>query len=93
MHDLVVEGNRVRMDVDTAELDPLLRTLSTAGVRSLTASPPTLEELFLRHYGVSADEVADQGVDRAAVASAPTGDGAAGPAPARPGRHERAATR
>jgi ABC-2 type transport system ATP-binding protein len=26
------------------------------GVRSLTSQPPTLEELFLRHYG---DEIAD----------------------------------
>jgi ABC-2 type transport system ATP-binding protein len=24
--------------------------LSAAGVRSLTSQPPTLEELFLRHY-------------------------------------------
>jgi ABC-2 type transport system ATP-binding protein len=25
------------------------------GVRSLVSQPPTLEELFLRHYGVGAD--------------------------------------
>jgi ABC-2 type transport system ATP-binding protein len=28
----------------------VLRHLSAAGVRSLTSQPPTLEELFLRHY-------------------------------------------
>jgi ABC-2 type transport system ATP-binding protein len=27
-----------------------MRTLATAGIRSLTSQPPTLEELFLRHY-------------------------------------------
>ena len=33
-----------------AQLDEVLRHLSAAGVRSLTSQPPTLEELFLRHY-------------------------------------------
>src|SRR5664279_1060931 len=51
VHDLVVEGARVRFDVDSAELDRVMRVLADAGVRSLTATPPTLEELFLRHYG------------------------------------------
>ncbi|RLK59999.1 ABC transporter ATP-binding protein [Actinokineospora cianjurensis] len=50
VHDLVVEGNRVRFDVDTRELDVALRALVESGVRSLTSQPPTLEELFLRHY-------------------------------------------
>ncbi|WP_026423812.1 ABC transporter ATP-binding protein [Actinokineospora inagensis] len=50
VHDVVVEGNRVRFDVDTRELDAALRALSQSGVRSLTSQPPTLEELFLRHY-------------------------------------------
>jgi ABC-2 type transport system ATP-binding protein len=50
IHDLVVEGLRVRCDVDTDKLDGLLRILTAAGVRSLISQPPTLEELFLRHY-------------------------------------------
>jgi ABC-2 type transport system ATP-binding protein len=28
-----------------------VRRLAGAGIRSLTSQPPTLEELFLRHYG------------------------------------------
>ena len=51
VHDLVVEGTRVRLEVDSPELDAVLAALVRAGVRSLTSSPPTLEELFLRHYG------------------------------------------
>jgi ABC-2 type transport system ATP-binding protein len=51
VHDLQVDGTRVRLQVDTAQLDEVLRHLSAAGVRSLTSQPPTLEELFLRHYG------------------------------------------
>ncbi|GHJ91774.1 MULTISPECIES: ABC transporter ATP-binding protein [Streptomyces] len=50
VHDLRVEGRRVRLQVDTDKLDPVLAALLTAGVRSLTSTPPTLEELFLRHY-------------------------------------------
>jgi ABC-2 type transport system ATP-binding protein len=50
VHDLDVRGHRVRLQVDTDRLDAVLRSLSGAGVRSLTSTPPTLEELFLRHY-------------------------------------------
>jgi ABC-2 type transport system ATP-binding protein len=50
VHDLVVTGTRVRCEVDTVELDGVLRRLTDAGVRSLVSQPPTLEELFLRHY-------------------------------------------
>ncbi len=49
VHDLDVEGARVRCQVDTDQLDPFLRALAAAGVRSLVSQPPTLEELFLRH--------------------------------------------
>jgi ABC-2 type transport system ATP-binding protein len=43
-------GARVRCEVDTDKLDEVLRRLADAGVRSLVSQPPTLEELFLRHY-------------------------------------------
>src|ERR1700741_3375902 len=50
VHDLTVTGSQVRFDVDTKELDAVLRKLTDVGGRSLTSQPPTLEELFLRHY-------------------------------------------
>jgi ABC-2 type transport system ATP-binding protein len=50
VHDLHVEGRRVRCQVDAAGLDGLLAHLTPFGVRSLTSQPPTLEDLFLRHY-------------------------------------------
>jgi ABC-2 type transport system ATP-binding protein len=50
VHNLVVEGTRVAFDVDNDHLDAVLRQLTGFGVRSLTSQPPTLEELFLRHY-------------------------------------------
>jgi ABC-2 type transport system ATP-binding protein len=50
VHDLRAEGTRVRFQVDHAELDAVLHVLTSFGVRSLESRPPTLEELFLRHY-------------------------------------------
>src|SRR5262249_44552812 len=50
VYTLVTDGPRMRFDVDNTELDTVLPALAAAGVLSLTSQPPTLEELFLRHY-------------------------------------------
>ncbi|HEU4426603.1 MAG TPA: ABC transporter ATP-binding protein [Pilimelia sp.] len=50
VHDLAVTGNRVRFEVDTDRLDPVMTRLTSLGLRGLSVAPPTLEELFLRHY-------------------------------------------
>lgn len=50
IHNLEVDGTRVRCEVDTSQLDALMTELTRSGLRSLTSQPPTLEELFLRHY-------------------------------------------
>ncbi len=55
VHGLEIDGDRVHFHVDTAHLDTVMRRLSELGLRSLVSHPPTLEELFLRHYG---DELA-----------------------------------
>ncbi|GHO79048.1 tetronasin ABC transporter ATP-binding protein [Ktedonobacter sp. SOSP1-85] len=59
VHDLRVEGSQVHCEVDTAELNSVLHYLTSLGLRSLVSQPPTLEELFLRHY--QAQESADNG--------------------------------
>jgi ABC-2 type transport system ATP-binding protein len=64
VHNLEVDGTRVRFQVDSPRLDEALRRLTAVGVRSLTSQPPTLEELFLRHY-------------QAEPAATPGGDGQA----------------
>jgi ABC-2 type transport system ATP-binding protein len=51
LHDVVVEGTRLECQVDDPSLGDLLGRLAAVGVVSLTSHPPTLEELFLRHYG------------------------------------------
>ncbi|MEU2829457.1 ABC transporter ATP-binding protein [Streptomyces lavendulae] len=55
VHDVDVRGLKVSLQADTDKLDAVLRSLTSSGVRSLTSTPPTLEELFLRHY-TTADE-------------------------------------
>jgi ABC-2 type transport system ATP-binding protein len=50
VYGLRVDGQCVSADVDAAGLSPFLAALTAAGLRSLNAQPPTLEELFLRHY-------------------------------------------
>jgi ABC-2 type transport system ATP-binding protein len=45
-----------------------MQRLAALGVRSLTSQPPTLEELFLRHYGdvLGNDEGAPRSDDESA---------------------------
>jgi ABC-2 type transport system ATP-binding protein len=50
VHDLMVHHESVSFDVDSSALNEVLRHLAAGGVRSLVSQPPTLEELFLRHY-------------------------------------------
>ncbi|MEV7238022.1 ABC transporter ATP-binding protein [Streptomyces sp. NPDC051020] len=56
VHNIDIQGMRVTLQVDTDKLGAVLRSLTASGVRSLTSTPPTLEELFLRHYTADTDE-------------------------------------
>ncbi|MCV7382534.1 ABC transporter ATP-binding protein [Mycolicibacter longobardus] len=48
--DVRYHGTVLHAQVESASLGQLIAVLGAAGVRSLTSRPPTLEELFLRHY-------------------------------------------
>lgn len=56
VEDISLEGNTLRAQVDGESLGELIRVLGDAGVSSLVSQPPTLEELFLRHYGTDGRE-------------------------------------
>jgi polyether ionophore transport system ATP-binding protein len=51
LHDVVIDGTTVSCQADPEALDSLLRALTAAGVESLTTAPPSLEQVFLQHYG------------------------------------------
>ena len=50
VEDVSYDGQTLHAQVDAASLGELIRVLGDTGVRSLVSQPPTLEELFLRHY-------------------------------------------
>jgi ABC-2 type transport system ATP-binding protein len=47
---VVVDGKRVTCQVN-GSIEPLLTVFAAAGVRHLTSREPSLEELFIAHYG------------------------------------------
>ncbi|MEV1328266.1 ABC transporter ATP-binding protein [Micromonospora costi] len=55
VHDVDATATHATFAVDTAELNGALAYLTQFDVRALSSAPPSLEELFLRHYG---DELA-----------------------------------
>jgi len=55
VHDLLALDGHVTFAVDDAELSSVLAAVARLKPRSIVANPPSLEELFLRHYG---DELA-----------------------------------
>jgi ABC-2 type transport system ATP-binding protein len=59
VHDLEVVGNRVRCLVDTDALAEVMRHLAGLGIRSMTSHPPTLQQLFMRHYEVDSVDARD----------------------------------
>lgn len=50
VEDVSLDGHTLTAQVDGASLGELIKVLGDAGVRSLVSQPPTLEDLFLRHY-------------------------------------------
>ncbi|MFC4565285.1 ATP-binding cassette domain-containing protein [Nocardiopsis mangrovi] len=74
VHDVRVEGTRLSCDVSPDALDGVLGRLVATGVRGLTSRPPTLEELFMRHYSDTAATGSDAGADpEAGAAATPNG--------------------
>jgi ABC-2 type transport system ATP-binding protein len=50
VHDLRIAGTEVDAQVEPAAMSGFVAALASAGVVSLESRPPTLEDLFLRHY-------------------------------------------
>jgi ABC-2 type transport system ATP-binding protein len=50
VHDLELEDGRARFEVETGAMGAVVRALAAVDVHALASTPPTLEQLFLRHY-------------------------------------------
>jgi ABC-2 type transport system ATP-binding protein len=57
-HDLVVDGARVRFTADSDAMPDVLAALGRLRATGVTVNPPSLEELFMRHYHDEIDEPA-----------------------------------
>ena len=51
IHDVSKEGRKYRFSADIDTMTEIMRFLLPLGIKSLTVEPPSLEELFMRHYG------------------------------------------
>ncbi|MFI6537583.1 ATP-binding cassette domain-containing protein [Nonomuraea sp. NPDC050547] len=47
---LTTNGRKISFQVDDQDLDTTMLTLAQSGIVSLTSTPPSLEDLFMRHY-------------------------------------------
>jgi ABC-2 type transport system ATP-binding protein len=64
IHDLRVDGERATFAVDDIALPAVLTALVPLGPRALVSTPPSLEELFLRHYGAAEETATTEGGTR-----------------------------
>ena len=50
VHNLVIRDHKIDLEVDSEHMGGVLLHVARLGVRTLISQPPTLEELFMRHY-------------------------------------------
>ncbi|MGE7186414.1 ATP-binding cassette domain-containing protein [Peribacillus sp. NPDC006672] len=50
VRDIVRKGQALSFQVDTSELDNIMKYISQFGIVKLESAPPTLEDLFMTHY-------------------------------------------
>jgi polyether ionophore transport system ATP-binding protein len=50
LHKLQILDHQVEFEVDSDRIGEVVKSLAPLGVKSLISHPPTLEELFIRHY-------------------------------------------
>jgi len=55
IHNVSLEQNNISFEVDTEELDAAIKHLCQFGIKKMESAPPSLEELFMRHYGTSSN--------------------------------------
>lgn len=50
IHDILESEHGMSFQVDTMQMDAVIRHISQFGIIRLESAPPTLEDLFMRHY-------------------------------------------
>lgn len=57
VHDVTTEGETHTFQVDTEEIDTVIKYISPYGIVKLESTSPTLEDLFMRHYENKHDKI------------------------------------
>lgn len=58
VYDVSQEGRKYRFSADSDSMTEIMKFLLPLGIKALTVEPPSMEELFMRHYG---DDIRDKG--------------------------------
>ncbi len=61
IHNVVVQNGETSFQIDSEEMDAVIKYLSEYGILKLESTPPTLEDIFLRHYENSKPSVPSGG--------------------------------
>lgn len=51
VHNLINDNGVLSFQIDNDKLEDIMTILASCGIRQLESAPPTLEDLFMRHYG------------------------------------------
>ncbi|USK74469.1 ABC transporter ATP-binding protein [Peribacillus frigoritolerans] len=61
VRDIVMKEQALSFQVDADELDNVMKYISQFGIVKLESAPPTLEDLFMRHYEEGVRKTSDSG--------------------------------
>lgn len=61
IHDLQENGKELSFQIDSEQIDTVIKHISQFGIVKLESSPPTLEDLFMRHYEGKNDVISGGG--------------------------------
>ena len=57
IHDIEEKDSLIYFQIDTEELDNIIKYIAPFGIVKLESAPPTLEDLFMRHYRGDGGEI------------------------------------
>jgi ABC-2 type transport system ATP-binding protein len=71
VYSATVVGMKASLDVEPGAIGEVIAYLTPYGIRDLTSRPPTLEELFMRHYEGSSEASDERSAAAAAQRAVP----------------------
>ncbi len=57
VHDLKLEDKKAEFQIESDQINKVMEYLAKYNIKSLTSAPPTLEDLFMRHYSEDLEQL------------------------------------